>query len=167
MMSDTRATLIMLTHEENVLTPEALLLLLDLHDKVQAVKFEGGNYTRACMKIPITNILLGGGKRRRRRSALETNSTFSKSVELTESLEYPQFDDYFNFYVTDEDKGEEVKQESDDTLEGLPKDIYCDVIETLNDKCGEYSILEIWKYDREEISRLTAEDIIQGGPTEF
>ena len=166
-VEDTRATLTILTHEENVLTREALLLLLDLHEKVHAAKFEGGNYTRACLKIPITNILLGDRRRRRRRrNASETNATatLSKFAEMeSESLEYSEFDDYFNFYGTEEGEAEmeeEANEDGDDRLEGLPKDIYCDVIETLDDKCGEYSLLEIWKYDREVISRLTEEDII-------
>ena len=30
----------------------------------------------------------------------------------------------------------------------------------MNDKCGEYSILEIWKYDMEIIKGLTQQDII-------
>ena len=153
-VEDTRATLTILTHEENVLTPEALLLLLDLHEKVHAVKFEGGNYSRACMRIPVTNILLGGNRRRKRRSASETNAT----VDWSESSEYHQFDDYFNFYGTDETEEEEDIEA--ETLEGLPKDIYCDVIETLEDKCGEYSLLEIWQYERAHISGLTEEDII-------
>ena len=151
-VEDTRATITILTHEENVLTPEAMLLLLDLHDKVMEATFEGGDYTRACMKIPITNILL----ERRRRSALETNATLQTSA----SREYAEFDDYFNFYGTEESDGDEATKNGDDQLEGLPRDIYCDVIETLDDKCGEYSLLEIWKYDREEISRLSEQDII-------
>ena len=39
-----RATITLFAHEENVLTSEALLLLLDLHKKVRGVKFEGRDY---------------------------------------------------------------------------------------------------------------------------
>ena len=45
-------------------------------------------------------------------------------------------------------------------MDKLPPLIYCDLIETLNDKCGEYSILEIWKYQRAVIEKLTEQDII-------
>ena len=43
-MENMRATITLFTHEENVLTSEALLLLLDLHKKVRGVKFEGKDY---------------------------------------------------------------------------------------------------------------------------
>ena len=45
-------------------------------------------------------------------------------------------------------------------MDKLPPSIYCDLIETLNDKCGEYSILEIWKYERAVIETLTDQDIV-------
>ena len=38
--------------------------------------------------------------------------------------------------------------------------MYCDLIETLSDKCGEYSLLEIWKYDEARIRALSIQDII-------
>ena len=40
-------------------------------------------------------------------------------------------------------------------IEGLPTDIYCDILETFNEKCGEYSPLEMWKYDEDTIANLT------------
>ena len=52
-------------------------------------------------------------------------------------------------------------QEQVDILDDIPYDIYCDLVDTLNDKCLESSILEIWKYDYEAISSLTYEDIIE------
>ena len=136
-----RATITIFTHEENVLTSEGLLYLLDLHQKVQTVEFEGGNFTRACMKIPITNILLADKRRRKR--------------QVDEYSDYQE--DYFNFYSTDK---EDTTDHRLDTLENLPKQIYCDIVETLEDKCGEYSLLEMWKYDREVISSLTEQEII-------
>ena len=38
--------------------------------------------------------------------------------------------------------------------------MYCDLIETLSDKCGEYSLLEIWKYDEARIRALSVQDIV-------
>lgn len=52
-------------------------------------------------------------------------------------------------------------QDQVDILSDLPADIYCDLVETLNDKCLETSILEIWKYDEERISALSQEEIIE------
>jgi hypothetical protein len=36
----------------------------------------------------------------------------------------------------------------DDTQVELPDDIYCDLVNSLNDVCLQSSLLEIWKYDR-------------------
>ena len=111
------------------------------------------------MKIPITNILLGGN-RRRKRAALGLEAT---SNEQNETVDYDYLaEDYFNFYGTGNEYLDEHEDfgDSDEEIEGLPKDVYCDIVETLRDTCGEYSILEIWKYDKEVISNLTNQDII-------
>ena len=54
----------------------------------------------------------------------------------------------------------DAEDEDDDFVDKLPPSIYCDLIETLSDKCGEYSILEIWKYERSVIEKLTEQDIV-------
>ena len=152
-----RGTITFLAHQTNVLTVEALLLLLDLHQRVDAVVHEGANYSQVCLKIPITNIMLGG-RHRRRRAALEIKATSSEQNETEDYLT----EDYFNFYETGIQYVDEYGDfsDSDEEMEGLPKDVYCDLVETLQDKCGEYSLLEIWKYDKDLISSLTDQDII-------
>lgn len=74
------------------------------------------------------------------------------------------YDDYIDFYGTGEETNgsaeEDNSKEDDNMLESLPKEIYCDIVETLEDKCGEFSLLEIWKYDRNVISDLAQHDII-------
>ena len=169
---DTRATITLFSHERDVLTPEGLLLLLDLHQKVREVQFQGKNYTHFCLRIPVTNIGLAS-KKRRRRNPIETEVTSRPFEMSTISLENLSYDydshnnlDYFNFYgleETEETEGNENNVNSsygDEKLDNLPKDIYCDIVETLEDKCGEFSILEIWKYDRNIISSLTKLDIL-------
>ena len=157
---DTRGTVTLFTHRENVLTSEGLLLLYDLHEEVRSAQFEGHNYTHACLKIPITNIRLNEDKTRRKRTALETDSETPLEIVTGRSENYPQYEDYFNFYG-DEESTEKVDSDHDDeSFEDLPREIYCDIVETLEEKCGEYSLLEIWKYDKQTISELTNQDII-------
>lgn len=62
-------------------------------------------------------------------------------------------------YGDDEDDAQR-KEEEDDILSGLSPEIYCDLVTTLNAKCLEVSILEIWKFDEERIRALTQQDII-------
>ena len=168
-VEDTRGTITLLSHEENVLTREALLLLLDLHNRVEAVEYEGKGYDHACMKVPVTNI--GLAERRRRKRQVEVavqsspnQSTIEEAMSLyledatTQSIVFPS-EDYVNFYDSDENGGA-AEEKSEDQLEDLPKDIYCDIVETLEERCGEYSVLEIWKYDPDVISGLTRQDIV-------
>ena len=161
-VEDVRGTITLFGHEENVLTPEAMLLLLDLHENVRAVEFEGRNYNDACMKVPISNILPEKSRRKKRHN-LEKEAPSWNLTEVSEPIEkgdYPQYEEYFNFYGTEIIEEEEGLGSVDDKLEGLPKDIYCDIVETLEGKCGEFSLLEIWKSDKDVISNLTEQDII-------
>ena len=52
------------THDENVLTPEGMLKLLELHRTVNSVKVDGKVYNDFCFKIPITDLFGGGDKKR-------------------------------------------------------------------------------------------------------
>ena len=78
-----------------------------------------------------------------------SETTASNETRKDEDCDY----DYTNFYGDGEGIIEEG--EGNDTIDDLPREIYCDIVETLEDKCGEYSILEIWKYDEVVIANLT------------
>ena len=45
-------------------------------------------------------------------------------------------------------------------FDSTTSEIYCDLVNTLNDKCLESSILEIWKFDPKVVEKLTQKDII-------
>ena len=157
-MEDTRGTITLLGHEDNVLTREALLLLLDLHRRVEAVQYEGKSYADACMKVPVTNIGLASTSKRRRRKRRQADASGQSSSSNQPTAFNLQYD-YIDFY-DDETDITDAAEEGEERLENLPKDIYCDIVETLEEKCGEYSILEIWKYDPDVISGLTQRDIV-------
>jgi hypothetical protein len=75
--------------------------------------------------------------------------------------EYQDYTDYTNFYGTDalqEDNADDKKK--DDKINGLPREIHCDLVQTLKTLCAEHSILELWNYDVSVIRNLTREDII-------
>ena len=48
----------------------------------------------------------------------------------------------------------------EDTIDSLPGNIYCDLVNTLNTKCKQSSILEIWKYREDLINTATQQEII-------
>ena len=46
------------------------------------------------------------------------------------------------------------------TYTDIPRNVYCDLIDTLETQCFEQSLLEIWMYNEKTISKLTKEDIL-------
>jgi hypothetical protein len=75
--------------------------------------------------------------------------------------EYHEYPDYFNFYGTGElaEDGGDDKQK-DGKINELPREIYCDLAQTLQEQCAEHNILELWSYDESVIQNLTRRDII-------
>ena len=80
---------------------------------------------------------------------------------------YSPFDDYYYYdndqldqVVIHDPVSESAVQDNVDIISDLPPDIYCDLVETLNDKCLESSILEIWKFNEDVIAKLSTQDIL-------
>ena len=91
-------------------------------------------------------------------------------VYATSADEYDY--DSYDYYADDEDKDDcndfsylvdkksrysSMKQETENEL---PIGVHCDFIATLDKKCLEQSILEIWMYHEETINSLTQDDIL-------
>jgi hypothetical protein len=75
--------------------------------------------------------------------------------------EYLDYLDDHNFNATDaflEDSADDKTM--DDKINGLPREIHCDLVQTLKTLCAEFSILELWNYDVSVIQNLTRQDII-------
>ena len=68
--NNSRGHIAFTTHEDNVLTPEGMLKLLELHRAVNSVNVDGKVYNDFCFKIPITD-LFGKTKKRRRRQVTD------------------------------------------------------------------------------------------------
>ena len=99
--------------------------------------------------------------------SIDLNETTEEEISnpFGDSYSDSYYGDYYGDYYSDEDY-----EPSEDDIggqaslaEALPRDIYCDLIDTLKEKCLEHSILELWKYDRDVISRLTTQDILKVG----
>jgi len=77
--------------------------------------------------------------------------------ENKKSFEKPRID--FKKYGKKEKQVGE-KTDHSDTLGGLPDNIYCDLVKTLNEKCIKTSILEMWRYDEDLIYSATQDEIL-------
>ena len=79
---------------------------------------------------------------------------------------YDYLDDYYDDeeeeLEEDDDKFKESgeDEEEDELLRDLPPEVYCDLVNTLNEKCLESSILEIWKFSEKKVAALTRQKII-------
>ena len=103
--------------------------------------------------------------------SIDLNETTEEEISnpFGDSYSDSYYGDYYGDYYSDEDY-----EPSEDDIggqaslaEALPRDIYCDLIDTLKEKCLEHSILELWKYDKDVISRLTTQDILKVGKRYF
>ena len=62
----------------------------------------------------------------------------------------------FNKFGTKDNK----TVDDNDIADSLPANIYCDLVTTLNTKCKESSLLEIWQYKEDLINTATQQEII-------
>ena len=113
---------------------------------------------------------------RRKRSGAERNEDLqynNDNVSTTESADEYSYDSYPDEYNYDdlnadsEDcnnlgiyNGSIVEDTQTNLYKDLPRNIYCELIDTLETQCFEQSLLEIWMYKEEVINKLSTEDII-------
>ncbi|XP_058455375.1 NPC intracellular cholesterol transporter 1-like [Malaya genurostris] len=124
----------------DVLTPEILLQLVTITEEVVAQKAfdsKGKAFTwnDVCFNVPLIAEYTANS-RRKRDSAIATDT----SRTSTGHSKKPK--PFFNPSVD------------------LPSFMYCPMIERLPVGCMEFSILELWKFDREVIAQLTKEQIV-------
>ena len=106
---------------------------------------------------------------KRRKREAEINE--KEDEEDEEEEEYYDFwaDEYDDYTRTptvqrkpriDFDKYRRNSSERGDT-DSLPRSIYCDLVTTLNTKCGLSSLLEIWRYEDDSIQTTTEQEILE------
>ena len=112
--------------------------------------------------------------RRRKREAETSNEQEEEEEEdfWGEEYDYDYEDDWstpvstkpridFAKYSKVETRGEKNHSWSaSDTSDSLPRSIFCDLVTTLNSKCGMSSLLEMWRYEQQTIQTTTEEEIL-------
>jgi len=168
----------------NVLEPSVINKMLDLYKKVQSISSHGKTFSDICATVPIADIFQS--KKRRKRQAIPEDDTYdyssiwgedyySDDVNDGKSENIPTIEERINFAkygrkvinATENEASDDTKEHIDD----LPANIYCDLINTLNEKCIQTSLLEMWRYEEDLIRSTTREEIlaavINGGTTTF
>ena len=158
---------------DNVLTPQGLRLLMDIHKKVGGLTTPDGKvYADLCTTVPTTDGLLERRRRRRRRRDAASQSESDAGLG-NESVQYKEYDyDYYNSYdeglydepdVFDDDDEYASLEEFEEGMarfDDLNPDVYCDVVGSLEKKCLHVSLLELWRFSEARIMSLTTREIL-------
>ena len=118
------------------------------------------------LRLPIADIFQT--KRRKKREVEINNETSSQEEDYDYDFWAEEYDDYDLGPVIsikpriDFDKYGRRNDSSDSgTEESLPRDIFCDLVTTLNTKCRMSSLLEIWRYQEDIIKTTTEQEILE------
>ena len=120
------------------------------------------------LRVPIADIFQTKKRKKRQIDVTTTTGLYDD--------EYDFWGGEYNDYENDEDEldvqphkqirinfskyGKNSTENYDDLTERLPKRIYCDLVNTLNEKCATRSLLEMFRYDDEIINTTTKEEIL-------
>ena len=92
----------------------------------------------------------------------------SPTIEIEDEYVYDYDPEYYE-YVNKELEGcnnignfngSEFEEDQRNTYKELPRNVYCDLVETLKTRCFEQSLLEIWMYNEDVINKLSTHDIV-------
>eukprot|EP00092_Neocalanus_flemingeri_P026887 GFUD01029143.1.p1 GENE.GFUD01029143.1~~GFUD01029143.1.p1 ORF type:complete len:1040 (-),score=194.28 GFUD01029143.1:157-3276(-) len=141
---------------DNVLTAESLRQMQQVHQAVADIQIIGKTYGDICFRVPTANIL---DRKRRKRHV---------SIGAWENSE-DYYEDFYNEYLED-DELEETEERIDfmkyseqiniSEVGGVSKNAYCNIVTTLEEKCCQRSLLEIWRYSEDLIHSATQEEIL-------
>ena len=161
----------MLFSNENVLTPESIQEMYRLHEQIENIVIDGKRFKDICEKVPIADIFQTKRRRRKRAAlsrqgkillgdddSAVVNDTISDDNDdyYYDDDIWSDYDDYYNEDGTDKEivkpridfkkygkKSKDILNNGETTsvVDGLPKNIYCDLVQTLNEKCIQTSLL--------------------------
>jgi len=148
-----------------VLSPDSLREIYQVMRQIRSMPVSGKTFSDICAKVPIADIFQT--KKRKKRQATNISEDYEFDFWSGDYDEYGGYDEVREIQIEveriDFDKySEQVKKEEDneDILDKIPDNIYCDLVETLNEKCVESSLLEIWRYDERLINTTTTSEIL-------
>ncbi|CAL8112733.1 unnamed protein product [Orchesella dallaii] len=144
---------------DNVLDPGIMKMLLEIHENVKNISVsDNKRWEDICFRLPITKFDL---ERRRRRRRSPTNSSRHEYDAFFGSA-FEGFDEFdSDFFTSDASTNKEEDGKGFDPMLSLPEDIYCSIIDNLDDACWEINPLELWSYNRTKIENLTQDEIIK------
>lgn len=147
------------------------------------IKYEAFSYIKylvhfkSFFRVSIADIFQTKRKRRRKR---EAEHEFNGTIE--EEMDSYDDDEYYDFWAEEYDEYKDVtpvlyeteridfnkygrrnrtKSAAGDVADDLPRNVYCDLVTTLNSKCVMTSLLEMFRYDEDNIRTTTTQEILR------
>ena len=119
------------------------------------------------IRVSIANIFQTKKRKKRQIDVTKTTGLYDDEYDFW-GEEYEDYDDDDEPDVQPQKQirinfskyGKNSTENYDDLTERLPKRIYCDLVNTLNEKCATRSLLEMFRYDDEIINTTTKEEIL-------
>lgn len=123
---------------------EKLAYINDEVTKLSAVLKNGTtvDWNDICFKIPI----IAGVTARKKRETLNTDDEEADDVDDDDDSEFS----IWNIFKT---------RPSNPVID-LPTSLYCGIVNALPKGCYQHNLIDLWKYDRNVISNLTKEEIL-------
>lgn len=114
-------------------------------------------------RLPITKFDSERRKRRRRRSTLNETEHHHHGHDDFFGSAFADFDEFDSDFFTSgfDTATSDNDVRSFDPMLSLPEDIYCSIVDNLDHACWEVNPLELWSYNRTEISQLTKDEIVR------
>jgi len=163
------------THKDNILTQKGMLKILEVHKVFNSTPYKGA-FSDLCLRIPIRDLSFAPDSKRRRRKRQIDGDQTDPTVGLTpviddeddidgEGDEYDGDDEFDKFLkeqgiFTGDTELNELTPEATNTIDDLPAPIYCDIVETLRDFCGQAGIMTLFNYNEDLIRSMTDQDIV-------
>jgi len=169
---------------ENVLTPAGLQQMYRVHERLMQFQTNGSTFQDMCFKLPIEELFYQGKNPRTKKHKTTTRAATTTTTETTtlkintvdtttdDESDTDYYDDIWDDYfdeapeeseedtVPTEETATKKPVDNDDYVKDLPRGIYCDLVTTLDKRCFELSLLEIWDFDGEIIADLTQQEIL-------
>ena len=127
-------------------------------------------------RLPIEELFYEGKNKRTRKHSKSTTSTTTTTVVTTTSsddTDYYSDDIWYDYFdetesspapissnVSNTNTKPTVVADKTDYVKDLPPNIYCDLVTTLDKRCFELSLLEIWDFDGDVIASVTQQEIL-------
>ena len=137
--------------------------MLVVHKAVGRIEKDGKRFHNICARVPIAaDVIDEEGGRRKKRQALMGSSDHSDDY----------YENFYDEYLEEDDQDESMRidfnkysrkvniTKVDDLLDDISQANYCALVSSLEEKCIQTSLLEIWSYKEHLVKTVTMEEIL-------